>query len=170
MVISPPPLAPNLNDLYKLIASNNMKLRILPQWVECESSEARQLQVLTAAPSYQSYGVPTNNIDEKLCEVLVAAQYEAIAKLAVIRQLQTKQPLNVHLTLVGQKSFKNPPEVMKSAFAKVAAVVKNYPNIRIFIHAYSPEAQNIVLDNVTPDAFSLREMTKDEFMLGKMPG
>jgi hypothetical protein len=78
-------------------------LRILPQWVKCEISGAHMLQVFAAAPSFQGYIPPANgSVEAAICRSLVVPQYEAIAKLAVIRSVAIGKPVPLHLTLVGQ--------------------------------------------------------------------
>ncbi|PJE80750.1 hypothetical protein CI610_00238 [invertebrate metagenome] len=62
------------------------KLKVLPQWIMNESSKVTQLHVLAAAPSFQRDRKPSEgSVLTKLCQALVKAQYEAIAKIAVIK-------------------------------------------------------------------------------------
>jgi hypothetical protein len=143
---------------------NISQLEILPQWAKCEPSGAIQLQVFSAAPSFQGRGTPSKgSLEEKICHLLVPIQYEAIAKLAVIRSIKTKNPVPVHLTLVGQGAFQNPPSVMREAFARVAKVIKGHENVKIFIHAFSDSAHELVLGSLDSGNVDLVEMRIEEF-------
>jgi hypothetical protein len=120
-----------INKVLKTVQKNINKLRFLPQWVKCEATGVLQLQIFSAAPSYQGQRAPEEgSAGAQLCDVLLATQYEALAKIAVIRHVISKTPFNVHLTLVGQGAFNNPPSVLENAFFKVAAIVKGYPGLK----------------------------------------
>ena len=81
-------------------------------------------------PDPGSYG-------EKICTVLVEAQYRAIAQIAAMRSLRTKgERVNLHLTLVGQGAFNNPQSVLKSALKAVYETV-SYFDVDVFIHGFS---------------------------------
>lgn len=69
----------------------------------------------------------------------------------------------MHLTLVGQGAFKNPPSVLEHAFSKVAAIVKGYPGIKIFIHAFNTSSENLVR-TINKGYFLLEERDKEEFI------
>ena len=115
-------------------------MTILPQWVLCEASGKKQLQVFSAAPSYQNALVKpplAGSKDAELCDELVSAQYEAIAKMAVIRSISTGERVPVHFTLVGQGVFNNPPSVIATSLKKAAQVAKGYPLVNIYVHGYS---------------------------------
>ncbi len=153
-----------LEQVLETVKKNSNNLLILPQWAMCEASGNMQLQVFSAAPSYQGASTPLqNSIGEKLCDFLVSIQYEAIGKMAVIRSIVTNEEVEVHLSLVGQGAFNNPLSVMESSFSKLAAVVRGYDKIKIYIHAYDDTAQAKVRVALS-DAFELLEMTKEEFM------
>jgi hypothetical protein len=66
----------------------------------------------------------------------VSAQYEALAKLAVIRSLKTNKIVNLHLTLVGQGVFNNPLSALATALKKVADILRIHDNVHVYIHAF----------------------------------
>lgn len=152
------------NNLLANIKANIKKMTILPQWVTCEASGANQLQVFSAAPSYQGASSPApGSVGAQLCDELVSAQYEAIAKLAVIRSVSTGGEVPVHFTLVGQGAFNNPASVMANSFKKVAQIVKGYSKIKVYIHGYGAQDQAKIRAAVDTTAFTLQELTKEEF-------
>lgn len=151
-------------NLLAHIKANINKMTILPQWVTCEASDSRQLQVFSAAPSYQGASAPIpGSPGAQLCDELVSAQYEAIAKLAVIRNVSTGLEVPVHFTLVGQGAFNNPASVMTSSFRKVAQVVKGYDQVKVYIHGYGPQDQAKIRAAVDAASFTLQDLTKEEF-------
>jgi hypothetical protein len=151
--------------LFEHFQTNIDKLKILPQWAICEASGAIQLQVFSAAPSYQAHSAPTSgSYGEKICDLLVSSQYEAIAKLAVIKRVETNELVNVHLTLVGQGAFNNPASVMKTSLQKVADVVHGHDKVRIYIHAFDKNDAAKVIAQKDDAKFSLKQMNKNEFM------
>ncbi|HRE30448.1 MAG TPA: protein kinase, partial [Candidatus Berkiella sp.] len=142
------------------------KLKILPQWVLCESSGQNQLQVFTAAPSFQRRPQPVErSVEDKICKQLVVAQYIATAQLAVIRSRETGQTVPLHLTLVGQSAFNNNPSVMKEAMAKVAEIVKG-ENVAIYVHAYTPKDVALIetqmKDNIDK-LYEVKKINKEQF-------
>jgi hypothetical protein len=154
-----------LQLVYNHIKTNLQKLTILPQWVINEASGSRQIQVFSAAPSYQGSTTPAaESLGGKLCALLVAAQYEAIAKLAVMRSLLINGPVALHLTLVGQGAFHNPPEVMHEAFKNVAEIVKGYPHVHVYVHGYNGRDQIIIRNQVDKNLIDLTEMDENVFM------
>lgn len=151
------------------IEQNIDKLLILPQWAQCEVSGAMQLQVFSWAPSFQGMTQPTlNSVEDKICTILVVAQYRAAAQLAVLRARETGQPVPLHLTLVGQGAFNNRSEVMREAMKAVAEVIKG-ENVEVFVHVYDKtqlSAQNYLetmefLKN--EKILSCHSMTKHDF-------
>jgi hypothetical protein len=151
-------------EVLAIVRKNLGKLTILPQWVRCEASGTIQLQVFTAAPSFQGGQRPEeDSLEAQLCDTLVTAQYRAIAQLAVIRSIETGDVVPLHLTLAGQGAFNNPPSVMKSALTQVASVVKGRSGVRVFIHAYSDEGQMRVKSSQDTALWNLVEWTKEQF-------
>ena len=127
------------------IVARVARLRILPQWVECEVSGARMLQVFAAAPSFQGYMRPADgSVEAAICRALVVPQYEAIAKLAVMRSIATGQTVPLHLTLVGQGAFNNPPSIMSDALHAVANIVRGHANVRVFVHGFTRQSCDFV--------------------------
>jgi len=128
--------------LLQHIKNNIEKLKVLPQDVICESTQARQLQVFCAAPSFQGAARPAEgSTDDLICKKLVVAQYTATAQLAVIKARETGKIVPLHLTFVGQGAFNNHPTVMQEAMESVASVVKG-ENVAVFAHAYNQAAKN----------------------------
>ncbi len=152
------------------IESNIDKLRVLPQWVTCEPTGSKQLQVFTAAPSYQNNNPPPlthkpTQAGTEICKKLVVAQYVATAQLAVIRSRETGQPVPLHLTMVGQGAFGNDPSVMKEAMEAVAKVVKG-ENVQVYVHAFSPKDVINLKSQIStgPTApFNTNTVTKEQF-------
>lgn len=146
-------------SVHDYIVSHLDELRILPQWVIQETTGRKNLQIFSAAPSFQGAGMPTpDSYAGKISSLLVANQYEAIAKLAIIRHISTRKPVNVHYTLVGQGVFNNPPEVMTEAFRRVANVAKGYPDVHIYVHGYDVKAQTLIRAHVDKTLVDLEEM------------
>lgn len=164
-----------LNYLYNKFRKNIGDLTILPQWVICEATGLKQLQVFAAAPSYQNESQPKeDSVEGKIAELLVVTQYRAIAELAVIRKLELKKSkahagkskyykVNLHLTLVGQGAFNNPLSVLKAALKEVAKVVRGH-SVTVFIHAYDDEGESKVEQAVDKQYFTLEKMSKEDFM------
>lgn len=155
------------HPVYDVIRTNLSKLLILPQWVINESSGNQQLQVFAAAPSFQGTSQPQISSDDgQMCVLLVSTQYEAIAKLAVIRSLLViKRPVALHLSLVGQGAYNNPPGVMAHAFTKVAKAVMGFPNVHVYVHGYGAGDQNKIRMQSDPNLIDLsKEMDANQFM------
>jgi hypothetical protein len=145
------------------------QLEILPTWVMCESSMTPQIQVFSAAPSFQNLPSPPhfNSVEGQIANLLVKGQYEAIAKLAVIKSLSNGgEFVPLHLTLVGQGVFKNPKEVMRDAMQAVENAVKGF-NVHVYIHIFSateaPEFVTRIALQTQP-----RIMTKEAFVQWQM--
>lgn len=116
------------------LKENIHNLQILPQRAICERSGGEQLQVFTAAPSFQGTPKPTP-LETEICKLLVVEQYKALAQLAVIRGSEGGAPVPLHLTLVGQGSFANDPSIMGEALKAVAEVVKGQ-NVQVTYQFY----------------------------------
>ena len=156
-------------EFLQSVKANIGALQILPQHAVCEATGAYQLQVFAAAPSFQGkYSGPhIASVDGQICSELVAAQYEAIAKLAVIKSiLKPDEVVNLHLTLVGQGAFLNPSEVMTEAFKRVADVVKDY-NVHVYIHGYDTIAQDKVRGACAESGITIDEMDSFQFLNAK---
>lgn len=133
-----------VSDVLQTIEKYLIKFKVLPHWVLNESSQNLQLHVPCAAPSFQNSIKPDFTSDKgKICNVLVTAQYERIAKIAVILSNQLGKTVNLHLTLVGQGSFKNPKEVMKDSFDAVKNIVTG-KNVRVFVHGWDDDGIKII--------------------------
>lgn len=162
------PAASDIPALAKYIETNIGKLRILPQWVLCEPSGSYQLQVLQASPAFKKYNMPIeNSIQTDICNMLVGGAYESIAKLAVIRSIQTPgEPVNLHLTLVGQNAWNNPACVLNEAFKRVAKVVAAHPNVHVYIHGfcYGDQVKIESAMSTIPELAHLETMNRDAFM------
>ena len=157
------------------ITQNIQKLRILPQWVVNESSGSYQIQVFAAAPSFSpslGFKPPTDgSCAANLTKLIVAKQYEAAAKLAVIRSLKLGASIPLHLTLVGQGDFNNPPSVMEEALNLVADTVKSY-KVRVFVHVWDRPGTNTNKDKLMSALKNLRfkfaqEMSREQFKVAQ---
>lgn len=120
------------------ILKNINQLTMLLQWTDCSDEKAKviaqQLQVFCAAPSFQGHQYEPRF--DKICKALVVGQYKATARLAAIRSKQTGMPEPLHLTLVGQGAFNNPPEIMRAAMQAVNEEVAG-TDVAIYLHGYS---------------------------------
>ncbi len=77
-------------EIYEHMVARIDRLEILPQWVLCEASGSIQMQIFSAAPSFQGRQSPDpGSWAEKIAILLVSKQYEALGKIAVIRSLLT---------------------------------------------------------------------------------
>src|SRR5207253_1556937 len=151
-------------ELYELLEENIDKLIILPQWAICEASGSLQLQVFSAAPSYQAEKIPKeDSIGAKICDLLVSTQYEAIAKLAVIKSAMSEEVVPVHFTLVGQGVFNNPKSAMIDSFYKIAKIVQGYDLIKVFIHGYGQKDQILINSLANKKLFNMKKISADEF-------
>lgn len=139
----------DLKTLRDFLNKNIGDVKFLSQWVKCERTGSKQLQVFNAGPSFQ-FPCPEpdwNKTDNRtkllkeICEIIVSNEYKAIAQVAAIMSKQTDTPISLHLTLVGQGAFRNPPEVIKSAIKKVKEELEG-TNVNVFLHGhYSSDCQ-----------------------------
>lgn len=156
-------------DLLEVITKNINKLKVLPQWVMCESSRVYQLQIFSAAPYFQrARKNPAADIyGAQICNLLVAAQYEAIAKIAAIRAYLTDTSIPLHLTMVGQGVFKNPPEVMTQSFERLAEICKYHPGVHVYTHVFSGDDKNlferVTKELVDKEKIIIKPMSREEF-------
>jgi hypothetical protein len=120
------------------IGTNIGQLRILAQTsIPTFSPNPTPLtQVFTAAPHFKQGEMPdVDSLSHEISNLLVAAQYRAIAQLAVIKSLDSDQPVNLHLTLVGQGAFRNNPAVLANSLVAVKEVVSGF-KVHVFVHSY----------------------------------
>jgi hypothetical protein len=95
-------------------------------------------QVFMAAPSFQGERRPSISEDAgRMCEIIVARQYQALGALAARRAAETGRCVNLHVTLLGQGAFRNPPEVMETALALLLSAVGD-ADVVVYVHAWSP--------------------------------
>lgn len=132
----------DLNTLKDFLKSNIGELKFLFQWVKCERTGKKQLQVFSAAPSFQGCYIDWNSKDEKttvfkeICDIIVSNEYESLAKAAAIRASETGHTVSLHLTLVGQGAFNNPSDVIKSSLQKIKKALEN-KDVNVYLHGYS---------------------------------
>ncbi len=132
----------DLKILGDFLKNNIGEFKFLSQWVKCERTGKKQLQVFSAAPSFQGDYVDWNANDEKtnllkeICDIIVSNEYESIAKVAAIRAHETGKSVSLHLTLVGQGAFNNPPEVIKNCIQKVKKELEN-ADVKVYLHGYN---------------------------------
>ena len=99
-------------------------------------------QVFCAAPSYQGREKPDEaTVDALICNSLISAQYEAIARVAVWKSYITKAEVSLHLTLVGQGAFNNNESAILQGIMKAIAIVADH-NVKIYIHVYDKNQLN----------------------------
>ena len=126
----------DLQILSEYLRTHSGDLQLITQLVNCERTGKNVLQVFNFAPSFQgrTYDAKYNSI----CESVVVAQYKALAQLAAIRSQQLGKNIGLHLTLVGQGAFKNPPSVIQKALREVKNEVNGY-DVTIYLHGYTAE-------------------------------
>lgn len=151
------------SELYRHLVSNIHLLRIVPQWVMCERSGHYQLQVLTAAPSFQGKGIPLPWTEsESMSILLIVAQYEVLAKLAVMRSTVVGKTVPLHLTLLGQGAFENPPAALAEGLKRVYGIVRNTA-VTVYVHAYSVSDQKKVATILSNKNIPCEPMSSDQF-------
>lgn len=135
----------NLSDLKYLsdyIKQNKSKLGFNSQWVKCEGSDKKQLQVFSAAPSFQGTSSWLNweSIDDsripiykEICKDLVVEQYRAIAHVAAIKAAESGRQEELHLYQVGQGAFYNTFETMPLALKSVQRELEGF-NVKVILH------------------------------------
>ena len=89
-------------------------------------------------------------------------QYESIAKIAVIRSLLTDSVVPLHLTLVGQGVFNNPPAIIERALNRVAAITASY-NVQVYVHVFGASNKKKVLDSLHKPQFQIKTMSRLDF-------
>lgn len=93
-------------------------------------------QVFCAAPSFQGSKTPEeSSIHALICNTLISAQYEAIARVAVHKSIVTNSEVPLHLTLVGQGAFKNNKSAITNGIMKAISTVGDH-NVKIYIHVF----------------------------------
>ena len=96
-------------------------------------------QVFMAAPSFQGEGTPSiETALGDICNVTVSRQYEAMGALAAMQSEATGRRANLHVTMVGQGAFNNPPEVLKTSFSRLLQAVRGY-DVALYVHAWTPD-------------------------------
>lgn len=141
-------------ELLAHLEKNIHLLRVLPMFVQCQNTGKFQLQIFTAAPSFQSQLNPpeAGSVEDKICRLLVKAQYRAAAQLAVIRSKEMhatqKAPYRLDLTLVGQGAFNNRREVIGEALKAVVEVVRGH-NVEVVWQLFSTDDRAKMRQGVT---------------------
>lgn len=141
----------DLKELRSFLSENIGSLGLLSQWVRCGTSDIKQLQVFTAAPSFQGYLTKSywkesfdNNpkfklvqqILREICETIVVNEYKALAQIAAIRSRETGKTVPLHLTMIGQEVFNNPPETIEKALKEVKKELKG-TDVKVYLHGYN---------------------------------
>lgn len=139
----------SLNNLYINLYEN---MKILPQWVKCEASGSLQLQVFNAAPIFNN---PSNikNLPLKASIKLIILQYCAIAELACILGEIKQKTIPLHLTLIGQGVFNNPPIGVILGLKKVREICSKSKFIDIYLHCYQQRDIDLLGDLNQLNAF-----------------
>jgi hypothetical protein len=135
-------------NILQEIHSKISQLNILAEWGIPDICDSKILHVFTAAPSYQDQPPPPiQSPGQKLCTLLVEAQYRTIAQIAVLRSAEIQTRVPPHLTLVGQGVFNNPPSVIKSAFQAVYDTVNGF-DVDVYFHGYGDADMGKVKGNL----------------------
>ena len=146
-----------------MLQKNIGSLSVLAQWGLPDVGGFELLQVFTAAPSYQGRASPdTGSPGEKICNLLVSEQYAAVAKIAAMRSVVSSARVPLHLTLVGQGAFNNPPSVMKAAFDAVYCAVKAY-DVDVYFHGFSAADVGKIRAALPQKLVDIELMSRDRF-------
>ena len=125
----------NRSEALRYVSSYWRELRVLVQSGKTVFG-SETTQVFMAAPSFQDTGVPEDENLCNMCRTIVGGQYEALGVLAALQSKDTARPVNLHVTLVGQGAFNNPPDVLKASFSRMLKALEGH-NVIVYIHAYS---------------------------------
>ena len=132
----------DLKTFKEFISKNIGNLNFLSQWVKCNNNVNKQLQVFSAAPSFQGNFIDWSKSDARIqllseiCKIIVVNEYKSIAQVAAIRSKITNKPISLHLTLVGQGAFRNPPKVVYEALKEVKKELEA-TDVKVYLHGYS---------------------------------
>lgn len=153
----------DLQDLSRYIKDNIGKLGFNSQWVKCEGSGKKQLQVFNAAPSFQGdrswlkwgdKSDPRIIIYREICKDLVIEQYRSIAQVAAIKSCESGKQEELHIYQIGQGAFYNPPEIMKSVFKVIRDELEGF-NVKVYLHQGNSYTSNdwklIMEENLNKD-------------------
>lgn len=134
----------DINDLKAFtlfLKSNVEKINFLSQWVKCEGTGKKQLQVFTAAPSFQGVGInwkindERTNLLKECCVTLVGAQYRVLAQAAAIRASATGKNVGLHVTMIGHGAFNNPEETIPAALKALKDELKDQ-DVTVYLHHF----------------------------------
>lgn len=132
----------DLRELNSFLKNHVNEMKFLSQWVKCEGSEKKQLQVFTAAPSFQDhyvdwkYNKAKTNLYKECCITLITAQYRGLAQAAKIRSNQIQSNINLHVTMVGQGAFRNPPETIPAVLNVLNEELQGCSKVSVHLHHY----------------------------------
>lgn len=73
--------------------------------------------------------------EAKFCIETLEKQYRAIAKIAVLKSIESGKQVKLHLTFVGRVAFNVPEYVEHECLNAVAEIVNRY-NVKVFIHDF----------------------------------
>jgi len=146
----------DLTSLLSHVSSNWRDIRMLAQAGKSLYGDHKIMQVFSAAPCFQeNLCAPSISDPEgRICEIVVGRQYQALGALAALHSKSTGARVNLHLTLVGQGAFQNPPQVMETALALLLESVGE-SDVDVYIHAWSlADTQKVLaaLSNIFPVA------------------
>lgn len=83
-----------------------------------------------------------------LCQKLLELQYQAVAKLAVLKSRQMKKPIALFLTPVGGGVFGNDKKAIAKAIESIEPIIKE-ANLYVVLSAYRSEEALFYKDNVS---------------------
>ena len=140
---------PLLEAALKLLPERLGQLRLLAQTGQLWTSHTGPrpgpvdiTQVFTAAPSFQHAPSPPlpDSVEGQLCAALVVGQYEALGEFAAVKASMdfrtADNPLPLHVTLLGQGAFRNPPMTMQKALQRLSEVLQGH-EVRVYVHCWS---------------------------------
>lgn len=154
------------STISKSLEASIVNMKIFAQWgIPVNGWDGPLLQIFTAAPSYQDMpgpGPQYTPFESAICATLVVEQYRAVARIAVMRSRFTRSRVPLHLTLVGQGVFKNPPSVLKEALAAVYETIRLCA-VDVYIHGYNDKDIKLIHASLPRDLGQLPVMNTDEF-------
>lgn len=157
----------NNMEIFASYLENNLKdIKFLSQWVKCEGTEKTQLQVFTAASSFQRKPKSIWDRNDKLtelmkkcCVMLIEAQYKALAQAAAVRSIETGKNVKLHVTMIGHGVFNNPEETVEAALKALKTELKGY-DVTVFLHYYGNNPWNKGIEKTDVKCISLADWKK----------
>jgi hypothetical protein len=117
--------------------------------------------VFNAAPSFAGIITPQpGSRERRISQKLITLQYKALGQIAAVKSVLKKDHVTLHVTLLGQGTYNNPPDVLREGFATLLDAVKGF-NVSIFIHGANDEECDLIRESL--GSAESRYLTAEEF-------